>query len=45
MGILLVQILAGTVVMLFAVRRWYRYLPERRASLPQPGTFLDPRVR
>jgi hypothetical protein len=45
MVLLLVQIVAGTVVMLFAVRRWYRYLPERRATLPEPGSFLDPRMR
>jgi hypothetical protein len=43
--LLLVQIVAGAVVMLFAVRRWYRYLPERRTSLPEPGSFLDPRMR
>lgn len=45
MLLLLVQIVAGTVVMLFAVRRWYRYLPERRVRLPEPGSFLDPRMR
>ena len=41
-GILLVQILCGLGVLFFAVRRWYRYLPERKEGLPAHGRSLDP---
>lgn len=45
LAILLFQIASGTVVLLFAVRRWYHYLPVRRASHRRLGTSLDPRIR
>ncbi len=45
LSLLLFQILAGIGVLVFAVRRWYRYLPVRRDPGAAHGTFLDPRIR
>lgn len=41
-GFLFLQIAAGAIVLLFAVRRWYRYVPERREPEPEPepGTLF-----
>ena len=38
-GLHLLQIVAGAIVLLFAVRRWYRYVPERREPEEEPGTM------
>jgi hypothetical protein len=45
MILLTVQIVAGVCVILFAVRRWYRYLPVRGEALPQDGASIDPLYR
>jgi hypothetical protein len=45
MILLTVQIVAGVCVILFAVRRWYRYLPARGEALPQDGASIDPLYR
>jgi len=45
MTILLFQIVAGVVVVLFAVRRWYRYVPEGRSQDAEEETLLGPRLR
>jgi hypothetical protein len=45
MILLTVQILAGMCVILFAVRRWYRYLPARSEPLAQDNVSIDPLSR
>lgn len=45
MILLTVQILAGMCVILFAVRRWYRYLPSRAEMLAQEDASIDPLYR
>jgi hypothetical protein len=44
-AVLLVQVAAGVGVLLFAVRRWYRYLPLRRETESPEGTVIGPRLR
>jgi hypothetical protein len=39
-GLHLLQIVAGAIILLFAVRRWYRYVPERREPEEEPGTMF-----
>ena len=39
-GLHLLQIAAGATILLFAVRRWYRYVPERREPEEEPGTIF-----
>lgn len=41
-AILLVQVAAGVGVLLFAVRRWYRYLPLRREREAPEGSLFGP---
>lgn len=45
MGLLAVQILAGILVILFAVRRWYRYLPLRSEAALRGDASIDPLYR
>ena len=45
MVLLTVQIVAGICVILFAVRRWYRYLPVRNEAIQQDGASIDPLYR
>ena len=44
-AILLLQVAAGVGVLLFAVRRWYRYLPLRREREAPEGSLFDPDIR
>ncbi len=44
-GVNLLQIAAGIGVLFFAVRRWYRYLPLRRATGPIRDDVSDPPLR
>ena len=43
--LLTLQIVAGICVILFAVRRWYRYLPARAETLAQENASIDPLYR
>jgi hypothetical protein len=43
--LLLYQVAAGIGVMVFAVRRWYHYLPVKRDGLPARDISRDPRLR
>jgi hypothetical protein len=45
MGLLAVQIVAGILVILFAVRRWYRYLPLRSEAASRDSASIDPLYR
>lgn len=45
MIILMFQILAGVIVVLFAARRWYRYVPECRVKDTEEETLLGPKLR
>ena len=45
MIMLTAQIVAGVCVMLFAVRRWYRYMPVRGEAQRQADASIDPLYR